>query len=331
MDMVWVFKAVLPIFLAFVPVVLFSVFKRQFGEMRAFFATIFFMIIPVFSMEMASIAKTMVAELFFALMVWVMVSDWKWWSKLIGISICVVMAVLCHYTVGVIAICFLAGTFAIRLCMAPFKWDLFINKKVPILVIALCVFVGGGSFYLYHGSTAEGMMIPRITEIIEKYLPKPTEEVPLQDLDINRKEVVVGNVTVVPDANLAVQVSWFSKDNWVSFNYPRATLVNTAIGLDFMEVPIEGKLFRIVQLLTQLLIIIGAIRLAFFNHFNTTTEFVACIGSSAILLAICILVVGFADILNVTRFYHFSLFFLSPMFVLGCEAVANIWGSKISE
>jgi uncharacterized membrane protein len=331
MDMVWVFKAVLPIFLAFVPVVLFSVFKRQFGEMRAFFATIFFMIIPVFSMEMASIAKTMVAELFFALMVWVMVSDWKWWSKLIGISICVVMAVLCHYTVGVIAICFLAGTFAIRLCMALFKWDLFINKKVPILVIALCVFVGGGSFYLYHGSTAEGMMIPRITEIIEKYLPKPTEEVPLQDLDINRKEVVVGNVTVVPDANLAVQVSWFSKDNWVSFNYPRATLVNTAIGLDFMEVPIEGKLFRIVQLLTQLLIIIGAIRLAFFNHFNTTTEFVACIGSSAILLAICILVVGFADILNVTRFYHFSLFFLSPMFVLGCEAVANIWGSKISE
>jgi uncharacterized membrane protein YuzA (DUF378 family) len=215
--------------------------------------------------------------------------------------------------------------------MAPFKWDLFINKKVPILVIALCVFVGGGSFYIYHGSTAEGMMVPRITDIIEKYLPKPADVAPSQNIDINTKEIVADNVTAVSEANLAVEVSWFSKDSWLSFKYPRATLVNTAIGLDFMEVPIEGKMFRIVQLLTQLLIIIGAIRLAFFNHFNTTAEFVACVGSSAILLLICIFVVGFADLLNVTRFYHFSLFFLSPMFVLGCEAVANIWGSKISE
>lgn len=328
LDMVWVFKAVLPIFLAFVPVVLFSVFKRQFGEMRAFFAVIFFMIIPVFSMEMASIAKTMIAELFFALMVWVMVSDWKWWGKLIGVSICVVMAVLCHYTVGIMAICFLTGTFVIRLCMMPFKWGLFANKKASILVILACILVGCGSFYLYHGSVAEGMMVPRIADIGGKYLPKPIGMVPSQTTDINQQQT--GNATVVSENNLAVQVSWFTKDSWVSFKYPRATLVNTAIGLDFVEAPIEGKVFRIVQLLTQLLIIIGAIRLAFFNHFNVAAEFVACIGSSAILLLICIFVIGFADILNITRFYHFCLFFLSPMFVLGCEAIANIWGEQFS-
>ena len=41
-DVLWVIKAILPIFLAIVPLVLYSVFKRQFGDLRAFFAVIFF-------------------------------------------------------------------------------------------------------------------------------------------------------------------------------------------------------------------------------------------------------------------------------------------------
>jgi uncharacterized membrane protein len=324
LDMLWIFKVVLPIFLALVPVVLLSIFKRQFGETRAFFATVFFMIIPVFSLEMASIAKTMIAELFFALMVWVMVSDWKWWAKLIGMSICVSMAVMCHYTVGIIAICFLMGVFAIRLCMLPFKWNLFANRKVPLLVVAFCIIVGVGTFYFYHRATAEGMMVPRITDIILKYVPNPPESVASQPITPNQPLVIVNNVVIPPPAEKP-SVSWGSDTNWVSFKIPRSALVNTAIGLDFMDVPVEGKVFRIVQFLTQIMVIIGAIRLAFFNKFNVTAEFVALIGSSALLLLVCILIIGFADILNITRFYHFSLFFLAPMFVLGCEAIANLF------
>ena len=95
LDMIWVFKIVLPMFLAGVPLVLFATFKKMFGDKRAFFAAMFFMIVPVFSMEMAQIAKTMIAELFLALMVYFMVTDWKWYYKLVGISGALVMIYLC--------------------------------------------------------------------------------------------------------------------------------------------------------------------------------------------------------------------------------------------
>jgi len=287
LDMVWVFKAVLPIFLAIVPLLLFSVFKRQFGEIRAFFATIFFMIIPVFSMEMASIAKSMVAELFFALMVWVMVSNWKWQYKTIGICVALMMQVICHYTVGVLAICFLLGMFIIRIVSNPLKWSLFSNRKVSLLAIAICLVVGICVFYSYHSLTANGSMWNRVGSL-------PSERLLLSKVGMPSTIIV------------------------------RSSLVNAAVGLDFFDVPIEGKAFRIVQFLTQLMIIVGAIRLAFYDKFNITAEFIGLIGASWVLLFICIFVSGFANMLNMSRFYHFALFFLSPLFVIGCEAVGNI-------
>jgi len=288
LDMVWIFKAVLPIFLAFVPVVLFLVFKRQFGDMRAFFAVIFFMVIPAFSMEMASIAKTMVAELFFALMVWVVVNDWKWQYKILGICLTLLMQVVCHYTVAVMGICFLVGMFGIRIVVSPFKWSLFTNSKVPLLVILSCFILGIVAFGAYHGLTSQGHIVNRILPILSAFSPNG------HSAGIN----VIG--------------------------IPVSSMAKLAIGLDFMSVSIEGKIFRIVQFLTQIMIIIGIVRLAFFNRFNVTAEFVGFIGASGILLAACIFLTTFANMINMSRFYHFALFFISPMFVLGCEAVANI-------
>lgn len=310
LDMVWIFKAILPIFLALVPLVLFSVFKRQFGEMRAFFASIFFMIIPVFSMEMASIAKTMVAELFFALMVWVVVSDWKWQYKIIGICLTLIMQVICHYTVGVVAICYLIGMLIIRVVFSRLKWSLFANSKIPILAIAIPIIIGFSAFWIYHSLTAGGWMANHIVRLVLQYLPLPTS-------------------TVIDPTVIPAQPSWFTSYDWLSTIVPRVTLVNIAIGLDFMEVPLEGKIFRIIQFLTQLMIIIGLIRLAFFSHLRVTAEFVGFIGVGILSLLAGISLVHFANIINITRYYHYALFFLSPIFVLGCEAVGDaITGNK---
>ncbi|MEM2144291.1 MAG: DUF2206 domain-containing protein, partial [Candidatus Jordarchaeaceae archaeon] len=41
-----------------------------------------------------------------------------------------------------------------------------------------------------------------------------------------------------------------------------------------------------------------------------------------IILAMCIIVPMFALTLNMTRFYHLTLFFLAPLFVVGCKALA---------
>jgi uncharacterized membrane protein len=326
LDMVWVFKAILPIFLAIVPLVLFSVFKRQFGEMRAFFATIFFMIIPVFSMEVASIAKSMVAELFFALMVWVVVSNWKWQYKTLGICSALIMQIACHYTIGVLGICFLLGMFVIRFVSSPLKWSLFANRKVPLLVILLCLIIGGGAFIGYHGLTAGGAMATSVSNVVLNYVPVPPADVTVDTIDIVDTVDTVDTMDTVDTVN----TSWLSNIiSWPSLESQGASLVKTAIGVDFLTVPTDGKIFRIVQFLTQLMITIGMVRL-FFNKFNVTAEFVGFIGASGVLLLACIFLTKFADTINMTRFYHLSLFFLSPLFVIGCETVGNMLtrGSK---
>ena len=336
LDMLWIFKAVLPLFLAFVPIVLFSVFKRQFGETRAFFATIFFMIIPVFSMEIASIAKSMVAELFFALMVWIMVSDWRWPYKTAGICGSLAMAIACHYTVGFLGICFLLGMLLVRLVSSPLKWGLFANRKMPLATIMICLVVSCGAFWGYHNHTAKGIMYESIEVLVFAYVPKPTDSVPIVDDsqstiadDDSQSTIIDGSQ---PDAEQETQPSPSVSEprpSRFSFELGRATLVEAAIGLDFMEVPLDGKIFRIVQFLTQLMIIIGVGRLIWaYKKYNVTAEFVGFVATSGFLLLACIFLLGFADTINMTRFYHISLFFISPMFVLGCETLASMGRKK---
>jgi uncharacterized membrane protein len=264
-------------------------------------------------MEMASIAKSMVAELFFALMVWVVVSNWKWQYKTVGICATLIMQIVCHYTVGVLGICFLTGMLGIRIFALLLRWKLFSDKKTPILVIMFCLIIGIGAFLGYHGTTARGAMANNVIQLASNYIFFTGNS---------------SNSTIIPDKTEQPILS----DSGSSIAAPlfmnkSPSVLNAAIGMDFMSVPIEGKIFRIVQFLTELMIIIGVIKLAFFNKFRFTAEFIGFIGASAILLLCCVLIIRFADLINMTRFYHFSLFFLAPMFVIGCEAIGNIWAT----
>jgi len=96
------------------------------------------------------------------------------------------------------------------------------------------------------------------------------------------------------------------------------------LGLDFANASLQGKLFRILQYLTQLAIIIGGIMLLRrYKHYNMSAEFVAAIGASYILLAFCVFVPHFSLIINMTRFYQLSLFLLAPVFVIGIRELCR--------
>ena len=91
-----------------------------------------------------------------------------------------------------------------------------------------------------------------------------------------------------------------------------------------MSASIEGKIFRVIQYATQILIILGLIQLwRRREDYNFTTEFAACILAGFVLLGACVFIPHFSRLVNMTRFYHLSLFFLAPLFILGCELVWN--------
>jgi len=73
-DLVWVFKLVYPVILALVPVGLYQIFRRQLNEKVAFLSCFFFVSFAPFYVQMTTLARQEVAELFFVLLILLLVS-----------------------------------------------------------------------------------------------------------------------------------------------------------------------------------------------------------------------------------------------------------------
>lgn len=300
MDIVWVYKIILPLTLVGVPVVLYYAFKKQFGGIRAFYAALFFIIMPVYSLEITQITKSMFAELFFALMILAMVNKWRWQYKGIAVTTCVLLAIVCHYTIGLAMLAYLFGIFVVRLATNWSKWKAFALKRMPIVLIPLILIVGSSSFYTFHHYATGGVINDTVGHIATKYLG-------------SLYKIVRGEEGLI-----------LTTERQLNLN-EQTPLVKVAIGLDFLEQPIEGKIFRIAQFLTQTLIIIGSVSLLFRpQRYKFTAEFIAGVGCSFILILCCIFIQRFGALINMTRFYQISLFFLAPTIVMGCDTISKI-------
>ncbi|MBM4447430.1 MAG: DUF2206 domain-containing protein [Chloroflexi bacterium] len=72
-DIVWLFKIVYPVFFALMPLALFRMLRLQIRPQYAFLATAFFITMPMFTMDMVQLARQQVSELFFVLVILLMV------------------------------------------------------------------------------------------------------------------------------------------------------------------------------------------------------------------------------------------------------------------
>jgi uncharacterized membrane protein len=104
-----------------------------------------------------------------------------------------------------------------------------------------------------------------------------------------------------------------------------SALIRTALGLDFSQVSLSGKVFRILQYLTQVFIFIGCFRLLIKpGGLKFRIEYIALSVVSAAVLMACLVLPDFAARLNVTRWYHIALITLAPFCILGAEAVWDL-------
>ena len=102
----------------------------------------------------------------------------------------------------------------------------------------------------------------------------------------------------------------------------REGLVQAAVGLDYTEVSVQGKAFRIFQYITQIFIIVGFIVLLFKRRrLGLSMEHIVFSLASILILAACIFSPGFSSTMNVTRIYHLTLFILAPVFIIGGESI----------
>lgn len=95
LDSVWIIKIIFPLVFALVPLVIYTFFKRWVSERVAFLATFFFMANSVFFTEMLTLGRQMIAELFFVLLLYVLLNN-----KINGLSKIVLFAL---FSFGLIA------------------------------------------------------------------------------------------------------------------------------------------------------------------------------------------------------------------------------------
>ena len=73
MDIVWLFKIIYPLLFSLLPLALFRIFRLQIKPHYAFLAAFFFISMPMFTMDMAQLCRQQVSELFFVLVILLMV------------------------------------------------------------------------------------------------------------------------------------------------------------------------------------------------------------------------------------------------------------------
>jgi len=307
-DGIWMFKAVYPLFFALAPLVLFHVFSQQMSQKKAFLAAFFFIAVPTFSLEMISLCRQQIAELFFALLILLFVDRKLTLGPKLTLAIVFAVSIpVSHYALGFIGFIymgmFLPLVLIIRSNFFRKAWGRLTGKfgglprsltapgALPAKALVIVVVIYFISSFAWYGTIASGANLASLNEASTR----PTT-------------ALTTTITTDP-ASLAD----FSQ---------RDALIQTALGLDFGQASPQGKGFRILQYITQLFLILGCLRLVFRpKRLGFAIEYIALSVTSALLILGCILLPVFAGILNTTRWYHIALITLAPFCILGGEAM----------
>lgn len=161
---------------------------------------------------------------------------------------------------------------------------------------------------------------------------KPT--LPLKSMFILVGIIVVGIVgyfTLI-GSTLSNPAEWIEPAKYVPPPFAQVItqqepVIKTALGLDFMSATIEGKVFRVFQILTELFIAVGFIGMVvrYRCEKRFPLEYTALCGAGLLLILACIILPDFSKLINMTRFYHLALYFIAPLVVIGGIYLLKPW------
>ncbi len=307
----WTFKIIAPIFFAFVPFLLYYVFKSQFGMKTAFFSAMFFIIMPAYAMEVAGITRQQSAELMFAIMLTIMVAG-KFGLKykipaIIGLSI---LTIIFHYSLFLIILAY----FAIAvLILIGFK-----NRTIPlkwiVATFGILLIVGIG----YFGTVSSGIPLKSMSWLGQSQIYRISLGIgqqfnpPWAPLVEEPTSEPLRPSSLPPEINTA----YVAQANRPTTFADHESMMQTALGMDIATASPAGKTFRVFQIATQVLLVLGTILIIARRKQLSPEYFAFCMGSVMILF-LCFAVPGFSAMLNASRFYHIALILLSPAIIIG--------------
>ena len=290
-DLVSILKVIYPFFLSLVPLGLYSVFKKQTTNKIAFLACFFFISFFTFYFEMPQLAKQEIAELFFVLIIMLLVDKQNKFDKSVLLIIFTFSLIVSHYGLSYIFMLMLVLAFLIlyitRIIKSKIKKEKSINSnnssnkyKITRFTFILFFIVFLFAWYSYVSSSA-------------------------------------------PFVDILSIINQITSSIFTEFLNPA-----TSQGLALIQTTNNSVLHtmgKYIQLATQFLIIVGILGVATKKiKFNIDNEFLIFGFVSLIILILGILLPFFASSLNTSRLYEISLFFLAPFCVIGFIFLFNI-------
>ncbi len=298
----FLFKVISPLPLALVPVVQYKMASKLFDKKIAFLSCIFFISFISFFLEIPSIVKMEVGFIFFALEIYLLLSKHSKLNYTL-IALVGILASMVHYTVGMLsliylfmALGFLAFVKVIKI-FVPFK-NLNLSPlslkglSLSILSIAL---VGG----LYLGTVAGGSALQHIVGLGQFYAGDTT--IVWVSSDYQNGTVSIDRTSPLKEV---LEIPLPDRINNLD------PLLKSALGLDFFNVSIWGKIFRILQWTTEIALVIGL-----FQFRKIPLVYLSLVIAAFLTLGLNFLVPTFSSILNPTRWYQVALFVLTPLAV----------------
>jgi uncharacterized membrane protein len=294
-DPVMQFKLMYPLLFALVPVFLYSTYSKLFTDRIAALSALFIAVMPMFVLDMTSHVKGMMSQTFMVLALCMIVRDDIKYSARIPLTILgIVLAILCHYSVAatiIILLGFACVAYILILVVKskgiPFKKFI----RTPLLqsgVIGLVMLIG---WYSIAGNGSMLLTFERIGNYIT-IIDKPLELE--QKYEIRTQPVEVTG-------------TYLDKQEQV---------IRTAIGLDFGKVDTWGKVFRILQYLTEIAAVFGLF-IVYKKRKELPVSYITLCVSAFIVLTLLIFYPYLATVMSTTRFYQITLYLIAPIIISG--------------
>lgn len=272
---------------------------------------------------------------FMALMIYFMIVDKPVRIRVTGIVLASAGAIFSHYTVGILLTFYLIGIFGFLVITNWGKIKEIVGYRIPLKYAILVVLIVMIIFVGYFQLVSQGRMTSVVMTVSKSATMLALSE--FNDGSSN-KETDITNIT---SDSATVETIDGRFDNYEEIkehakeitkpvndatyldNQPQ--LVRMAIGLDFMRASPLGKLFRILQYITEIMIIVGLFILyKRRKDYNLSAMYIGGVLFSLLLLFASIFVPYFnVSTISTTRLYIITLFFLSPLLVIGLEATSE--------
>ncbi|MTK63829.1 MAG: DUF2206 domain-containing protein [Methanobacterium sp.] len=292
MSVVAIYKVIYPFIFVFVPLGLYSIFQRQTTHKIAFFACFLFISIFMFFLEMPYLARQEIGELFFVLMIMLMLEKDISDRNILILTVVFIPALLVsHYSMDYIYIFLVISSYLIILLRNRNLSDKYPRLgKWPIL-----------SFFFKNPNGVErpkmryGLQILLLFSITILYY-------------LFVSSSVLFNLTLTTLNNL-ITISYLFLFN------PSALM---AVGIVTSEKTFLRSIALVLHLLIEALIAVGILALIVRRTKMKFNENYALFTVMSFVLLILVIVVPFlAGALNPERFYQIALIFLSVFFVVG--------------